>query len=88
MINLMKHILFYPNVETILPRSSTEEALQRVETYLPNYKLETFDNFIAIFWEFVTGEIPEQHNFRYSHLWIDALVILAIRFRPYYFYDE
>ena len=84
----MKHILFYPNVETILPRSSTEEALQRVETYLPNYKLETFDNFIAIFWEFVTGEIPEQHNFRYSHLWIDALVILAIRFRPYYFYDE
>jgi len=88
MINLMKHILFYPNVDTILPRSSTEEALQRVETYLPNYKLETFDNFIAIFWEFVTGEIPEQHNFRYSHLWIDALVILAIRFRPYYFYDE
>jgi len=84
----MKHILFYPNVDTILPRSSTEEALQRVETYLPNYKLETFDNFIAIFWEFVTGEIPEQHNFRYSHLWIDALVILAIRFRPYYFYDE
>ena len=71
-----------------MPRSSTEEALQRVETYLPNYKLETFDNFIAIFWEFVTGEIPEQHNFRYSHLWIDALVILAIRFRPYYFYDE
>nr|BAR31095.1 hypothetical protein [uncultured Mediterranean phage uvMED] len=88
MINLMKHILFYPNVDNILPRSSTEEALQRVETYLPNYKLETFDNFIAIFWEFVTGEIPEQHNFRYSHLWIDALVILAIRFRPYYFYDE
>ena len=88
MINIMKHILFYPNVETILPRSSTEEALQRVETYLPNYKLETFDNFIAIFWEFVTGEIPEQHNFRYSYLWIDALVILAIRFRPYYFYDE
>jgi len=88
MINLMKHILFYPNIDNILPRSSTEEALQRVETYLPNYKLETFDNFIAIFWEFVTGEIPEQHNFRYSHLWIDALVILAIRFRPFYFYDE
>ena len=84
----MKHILFYPNVETILPRSSTEEALKRVETYLPKTKLESFDNFAAIFWEFVTGEIPEEHQFKYALLWIDALVILAIRFRPFYFYDE
>ena len=42
MINLMKHILFYPNVESILPRSSTEEALKRVETYLPKSKLKSF----------------------------------------------
>ena len=88
MINLMKHILFYPNVESILPRSSTEEALKRVETYLPKTKLESFDNLVAIFWEFVTGEIVEEHNFKYSCIWIDALVILAIRFKPYYFYDE
>ena len=88
MINLMKQILFYPNVESILPRSSTEEALKRFETYLPSYKLESFDNFFSIFWEFVTGEIEEEHQFRYGHIWIDALVILAIRFRPYYFYDE
>ena len=88
MINLMKHILFYPNVESILPRSSTEEALKRVETYLPKSKLKSFDNLVAIFWEFVTGEIVEEHNFKYSCIWIDALVILAIRFRPYYFYDE
>ena len=88
MINLMKHILFYPNVESILPRSSTEEALRRVETYLPKSKLKSFDNLVAIFLEFVTGEIVEEHKFRYSHIWIDALVILAIRFRPYYFYDE
>ena len=88
MINLMKHILFYPNVESILPRSSTEEALKRVETYLPRTKLESFDNLVAIFWEFVTGEIVEEHNFKYSCIWIDALVILAIRFRPFYFYDE
>ena len=88
MINLMKHILFYPNVESILPRSSTEEALRRVETYLPKSKLKSFDNLVAIFWEFVTGEIVEEHNFKYSCIWIDALVILAIRFRPYYFYDE
>ena len=88
MINLMKHILFYPNVESILPRSSTEEALRRVETYLPKSKLKSFDNLVAIFWEFVTGEIVEEHNFKYSCIWIDALVILAIRFKPYYFYDE
>mgnify|MGYP004455790551 FL=1 len=88
MINLMKHILFYPNVDTILPRSSTEEALKRVETYLPKSKLKSFDNLVAIFWEFVTGEIVEEHNFKYSCIWIDALVILAIRFKPYYFYDE
>ena len=88
MINLMKHILFYPNVESILPRSSTEEALKRVETYLPKSKLKSFDNLVAIFWEFVTGEIVEEHNFKYSCIWIDALVILAIRFKPYYFYDE
>ena len=88
MINLMKHILLYPNVDTILPRSSTEEALKRVETYLPRTKLESFDNLVSIFWEFVTGEIVEEHKFKYSHIWIDALVILAIRFRPYYFYDE
>jgi|TARA_R100000388_G_scaffold50161_1_gene37560 hypothetical protein len=88
MINLMKHILFYPNVDTILPRSSTEEALRRVETYLPKSKLKSFDNLVAIFWEFVTGEIVEEHNFKYSCIWIDALVILAIRFKPYYFYDE
>ena len=88
MINLMKHILFYPNVDTILPRSSTEEALKRVETYLSKSKLKSFDNLVAIFWEFVTGEIVEQHNFKYSCIWIDALVILAIRFKPYYFYDE
>ena len=88
MINLMKHILFYPNVDNILPRSSTEEALRRVETYLPESKLKSFDNLVAIFWEFVTGEIVEEHNFKYSCIWIDALVILAIRFRPYYFYDE
>ena len=84
----MKHILFYPNVESILPRSSTEEALRRVETYLPKSKLKSFDNLVAIFWEFVTGEIVEEHNFKYSCIWIDALVILAIRFKPYYFYDE
>ncbi|MCH2562866.1 MAG: hypothetical protein MK084_08240 [Prochlorococcus sp. ALOHA_A2.0_50] len=84
----MKHILFYPNVDTILPRSSTEEALKRVETYLPKSKLKSFDNLVAIFWEFVTGEIVEEHNFKYSCIWIDALVILAIRFRPFYFYDE
>ena len=88
MINLMKHILFYPNVESILPRSSPEEALRIVETYLPKSKLKSFDNLVAIFWEFVTGEIVEEHKFRYSHIWIDALVILAIRFKPYYFYDE
>ena len=88
MINLMKHILFYPNVDTILPRSSTEEALKRVETYLPKSKLKSFDNLVAIFWEFVTGEIVEEHKFKYSCIWIDALVILAIRFRPFYFYDE
>ena len=88
MINLMKHILFYPNVDTILPRSSREEALKRVETYLPKSKLKSFDNLVAIFWEFVTGEIVEEHNFKYSCIWIDALVILAIRFKPYYFYDE
>ena len=88
MINLMKHILFYPNVDTILPRSSTEEALKRVETYLPKSKLKSFDNLVAIFWEFVTGEIVEEHKFKYSCIWIDALVILAIRFKPYYFYDE
>ena len=88
MINLMKHILFYSNVDTILPRSSTEEALKRVETYLPKSKLKSFDNLVAIFWEFVTGEIVEEHNFKYSCIWIDALVILAIRFKPYYFYDE
>ena len=88
MINLMKHILFYPNVDTILPRSSTEEALRRVETYLPKSKLKSFDNLVAIFWEFVTGEIVEEHKFKYSCIWIDALVILAIRFRPFYFYDE
>ena len=88
MISLMKHILFYPNVDTILPRSSTEEALKRVETYLPKSKLKSFDNLVAIFWEFVTGEIVEEHNFKYSCIWIDALVILAIRFKPYYFYDE
>ena len=88
MINLMKHILFYPNVDTILPRSSTEEALRRVETYLPKSKLKSFDNLVAIFWEFVTGEIVEEHKFKYSCIWIDALVILAIRFKPYYFYDE
>ena len=76
----MKHILFYPNTDSILPRSSTEEALKRVETYLPRTKLESFDNLVAIFWEFVTGEIPEEHEFRYGHIWIDALVILAIRF--------
>ena len=88
MISLMKHILFYPNTDSILPRSSTEEALKRVETYLPKTKLESFDNLVAIFWEFVTGEIPEEHKFKYGHIWVDALVILAIRFRPYYFYDE
>ena len=88
MINLMKHILFYQNVDTILPRSSTEEALKRVETYLSKSKLKSFDNLVAIFWEFVTGEIVEEHNFKYSCIWIDALVILAIRFKPYYFYDE
>ena len=88
MINLMKHILFYPNVDTILPRSSTEEALKIVETYLSKSKLKSFDNLVAIFWEFVTGEIVEEHNFKYSCIWIDALVILAIRFKPYYFYDE
>ena len=88
MINLMMHILFYPNVDTILPRSSTEEALKRVETYLPKSKLKSFDNLVAIFWEFVTGEIVEEHKFKYSCIWIDALVILAIRFRPFYFYDE
>ena len=88
MINLMKHILFYPNVDTILPRSSTEEALKRVETYLSKSKLKSFDNLVAIFWEFVTGEIVEEHNFKYSCIWIDAIVILAIRFKPYYFYDE
>ena len=84
----MKHILFYPNVYTILPRSSTEEALKRVETYLSKSKLKSLDNLVAIFWEFVTGEIVEEHNFKYSCIWIDALVILAIRFKPYYFYDE
>ena len=88
MISLMKHILFYPNVDSILPRSSTQEALKRVETYLPKSKLKSFDNLVAIFWEFVTGEIVEEHNFKYSCIWIDALVILAIRFKPYYFYDE
>ena len=88
MINLMKHILFYPNVESILPRSTTQEALKRVETYLPRTKLESFDNLVSRFWEFVTGEIVEEHNFKYSCIWIDALVILAIRFKPYYFYDE
>ena len=88
MINLMKHILFYPNVDNILPRSSTEEALVRVHTFLPKSKLEDFDNLVSIFWEFVTGEIAEEHKFRYAHIWIDALVILAIRFKPYYFYDE
>ena len=84
----MKHILFYPKTDSILPRSSTEEALKRVETYLPKTKLESFDNLVSILWEFVTGEIVEEHKFRYAHIWIDALVILAIRFRPYYFYDE
>ena len=84
----MKHILFYPNVESILPRSTTQEALKRVETYLPVNKLKAFDSLAAIFWEFVTGEIAEEHKFRYAHIWIDALVILAIRFKPYYFYDE
>lgn len=84
----MKHILFYPKTDSILPRSSTEEALKRVETYLPRTKLESFDNLVSIFWEFVTGEIVEEHQFRYSYIWIDALVILAIRFRPFYFYDE
>ena len=88
MINLMKHILCSPTVDTILPRSSTEEALKRVETYLSKSKLKSFDNLVAIFWEFVTGEIPEEHKFRYGHIWVDALVILAIRFRPFYFYDE
>ena len=88
MISLMKYILFYPKTDNILPRSSTEEALKRVETYLPRTKLESFDNLVSIFWEFVTGEIAEEHEFRYSHIWIDALVILAIRFRPFYFYDE
>ena len=88
MINLMKHILFYPNIESILPRSTTQEALKRVETYLPVNKLKAFDSLAAIFWEFVTGEIAEEHSFKYGRLWIDALVILAIRFRPYYFYDE
>ena len=80
--------MFYPKTDSILPRSSTEEALKRVETYLPRTKLESFDNLVSIFWEFVTGEIAEEHEFRYSHIWIDALVILAIRFRPFYFYDE
>ena len=88
MISLMKHILFYPKTDSILPRSSTEEALKRVETYLPRTKLESFDNLVSIFWEFVTGEIPEEHGFKYGHIWVDALVILAIRFRPFYFYDE
>ena len=88
MINLMKHILFYPNVDNILPRSSTEEALIRVHTFLPKSKLKDFDNLVSIFWEFVSGEIPEEHKFKYGHIWVDALVILAIRFRPFYFYDE
>ena len=64
MISLMKHILFYPNTDSIIPRSSTEEALERVETYLPETKLESFDNLVSIFWEFVTGEIPEEHGFK------------------------
>ena len=64
MISLMKHILFYPKTDSILPRSSTEEALKRVETYLPRTKLESFDNLVSIFWEFVTGEIVEEHQFR------------------------
>ena len=59
-----------------------------VENAIPVDKLKAFDNLASIFWEFVTGEIPEEHSFKYGRLWIDALVILAIRFRPYYFYDE
>ena len=43
----MKHILFYPKTDSILPRSSTEEALKRVETYLPKSKLKSFDNLIV-----------------------------------------
>ena len=66
MINLMKHILFYPNVESILPRSTTQEALKRVETYLPVNKLKAFDSLAAILWEFVTGEIAEEHSLKYG----------------------
>ena len=57
MINLMKHILFYPNVDNILPRSSTEEALIRVHTFLPKSKLEDFDNLVAIFWDITLLEV-------------------------------
>ena len=84
----MKELLFYPNTGNFLQRSSTEEALKRVETFLSLNKLKDFDSFVSMLWEFLTGETPAEHRYRYSKLWIDYLVIVAIRFQPFYFYDE
>jgi len=84
----MKELLFYPNTGSSLQRSSTEEALKRVETFLPIQKLKDFDSFVSMLWEFLTGETPEEHRNRYTKIWIDYLVIVAIRFQPFYFYSE
>ena len=86
--NFMKELLFYPRTGNFLQRSSTEEALKRVETVLSLDKLKDFDSFVSMLWEFLTGETPKEHRYRYSRLWIDYLVIVAIRFQPFYFYPE
>ena len=50
----MKELLFYPKTGNFLQRSSTEEALKRVETVLSLDKLKDFDSFVSMLWEFLT----------------------------------
>jgi len=74
-----------------------EKALVSKNDKIDNYKtklkesldkLKDFDSFVSMLWEFLTGETPKEHRYRYSRLWIDYLVIVAIRFQPFYFYPE
>ena len=44
-----------------------------------------FDAFVSMVWQFITEQPPVD---LYPKIWIDYVVILAIRFEPYFFYNQ
>ena len=83
--NFLNHYFFYPDTGKNIQKSSPEESLKSFQCVLIPEKQKSFESFVSMVWQFITEQPPVE---LYPKIWIDYVVVLAIRFEPYFFYNQ